>query len=257
MMLEGKVALVTGGSRGIGAGIAERLGKEGASVVVNYSGSKDKAEEVVEKIRSYGSKAIALKADVSSKAEVDAMYADALKEFGELNILISNAGICEQLPWFDITEEIWDKHFNINMKGTYLNCQAASRIMRDQGKGGSIVGISSISALVGGAMQTPYTPTKAGIKSLMQSLAIALGPYGIRCNSLLPGCILTDINRWQLGEGGANPELRAYFNSRIPTGRVGEPEDLGGIAAFLCSDSASYITGAEILVDGGMYVNLQ
>ena len=254
MMLEGKTAVVTGASRGIGAGIAERLGKEGANVVVNYSGSKDKAEEVAEKIRSMGSRAIAVKANVTSKAEVDAMYEAALKEFGELNILISNAGICEQLNWFDMTEEIWDKHFAINMKGTFLNCQAASRIMKDQGKGGAIVGISSISALVGGALQTAYTPTKAGIKSLMQSLAIALGEYGIRCNSILPGCILTDINRWQLGD---DSELRKYFNSRIPLHRVGMPEDLGGIAAFLCSDSAAYVNGAEILVDGGMVVNLQ
>lgn len=255
MMLEGKIAVVTGGGRGIGAGIAERLGKEGANVVVNYSGSKAAAEEVAAKIRSYGSKAITYKADVSSKAEVDAMYAATLKEFGGCDILVSNAGICEQMDWFDVTEEVWDKHFDINMKGTYLNCQAASAIMKEQGRGGSIVAISSISALVGGGPQTAYTPTKAGIKSLMQSLAIALGPYGIRCNSLLPGCILTDINRWQVGDPEA--PMRKYFENRIPLRRVGTPEDLGGIAAFLCSDSASYINGAEILVDGGMFVNLQ
>ncbi len=253
MMLEGKIALVTGGSRGIGAGIAERLGQEGASVVVNYSSSKGPADEVVEKIKAAGSKAIAVKANVADKAEVDAMYAAAVKEFGSLDILISNAGICDQMDWFEVTEEVWDKHFSINMKGTYLNCQAASRIMRDQGHGGSIVGISSISALIGGSQQTAYTPTKAGIKSLMQSLAIALGPYQIRCNSLLPGCILTDINRYQLNPGS---ELRTYFEKRIPLSRVGVPEDLGGIAAFLCSDSCSFITGAEILVDGGMFVNL-
>ena len=253
MMLEGKIALVTGGSRGIGAGISERLGREGANVVVNYSGSPDAAAEVVDKIKGYGSKAIAVKANVSVKAEVDAMYEKAMKEFGGLDILISNAGICEQMDWFDITEEIWDRHFTINMKGTYLNCSAASRIMRDQGRGGSIVGISSISALIGGSLQTAYTPTKAGIKSLLQSLAIALGPYKIRCNSLLPGCILTDINRWQLQPGS---ELLSYFEKRIPLSRVGVPDDLGGIAAFLCTDSCSFITGAEILVDGGMYVNL-
>ncbi len=255
MMLEGKVAIVTGGSRGIGAGVAERLGQEGALVAINYNGSKDAAEEVKTKIEKAGSRAIVLKASVSSKSEVDEMYKAVLKEFGHLDILVSNAGICEQKDWFEVTEEDWDKHFNINMKGTYLNCQAASRIMKDQGHGGSIVAMSSISALVGGALQTPYTPTKAGIKSLMQSLAIALGPYQIRCNSILPGCILTDINRWQVGDKDA--PMRKYFENRIPLSRVGTPEDIGGIVAFLCSDSASFISGAEVLVDGGMFVNLQ
>ena len=176
MMLEGKTALVTGGSRGIGAGIAERLGKEGAKVIVNYSSSPGPAEEVVEKIKSYGSDAIALKADVSSKNEVDAMYEKAVKEFGGLDILISNAGICDQMDWFEVTEEVWDKHFSINMKGTYLNCQAASKIMKDQGRGGSIVGISSISALIGGSQQTPYTPTKGGHKV----------SYAVACYSAWP-----------------------------------------------------------------------
>ena len=125
--------------------------------------------------------------------------------------------------------------------------------MKDQGKGGAIVATSSISALVGGAMQTHYTPTKAGVHSLMQSVAIALGPYGIRCNSVMPGAIATDINR----EDWSDPKKRDYLNSRIPLGRFGEPSDVGKVVAFLASDMASYVTGAALLVDGGLYVNLQ
>jgi L-rhamnose 1-dehydrogenase len=141
----------------------------------------------------------------------------------------------------------------VNLHGAFYVVQAAANRMKDQGHGGAIVATSSISALVGGGMQTHYTPTKAGVHSLMQSCAIALGPYGIRCNSVLPGAILTDLNRDDLSD----PEKLAYFERRIPAGRLGDPSDVADCVVFLASDVARYVTGAALLVDGGLYVNLQ
>src|SRR6185312_2986092 len=137
--------------------------------------------------------------------------------------------------------------------GAFYVTQAVARQMKQQGTGGAVVATSSISALVGGGMQTHYTPTKAGVHSLMQSYAIALGPYGIRCNSVMPGTIATDINKEDL----ADPAKRSYFEKRIPLGRLGEPKDVAGCVVFLASDLARYVTGAAVLVDGGLFVNLQ
>jgi L-rhamnose 1-dehydrogenase len=141
----------------------------------------------------------------------------------------------------------------VNLNGAFYVTQAAANRMKDQGTGGAIVAVSSISALVGGAMQTHYTPTKAGVHSLMQSVAIALGPYGIRCNSVMPGAIATDINK----DDWSDPKKREYLNNRIPLGRFGEPADVANVVAFLASDMAAYVTGASLLVDGGLFVNLQ
>jgi L-rhamnose 1-dehydrogenase len=141
----------------------------------------------------------------------------------------------------------------VNLHGAYFVTQAVANQMVSQGNGGSIIAMSSISALVGGGMQTHYTPTKAGVHSLMQSCAIVLGPHGIRCNSVLPGTIATDINKEDLED----PEKRAYFQKRIPLGRLGEPDDVAGCVVFMASDLARYVTGAALLVDGGLFVNLQ
>jgi L-rhamnose 1-dehydrogenase len=149
--------------------------------------------------------------------------------------------------------ETLERTMKVNLHGAYFMVQAAANQMVKQGNGGSIIAVSSISALVGGGMQTHYTPTKAGVHSLMQSCAIALGQYGIRCNSLLPGTIETSINKEDL----ADKEKRDYMSSRVPLGRLGEPDDMAGPAVFLASDLAKYVTGAALLVDGGMFVNLQ
>ena len=150
-------------------------------------------------------------------------------------------------------KEVYLKTVNTNLNGAYFAVQAAANQMKRQGTGGAIIAVSSISALVGGGMQTHYTPTKAGLHSLMQSCAIALGPYGIRCNSVLPGSIATDINK----DDFANPEKREYMIQRTPLGRLGEPDDIAGPIVFLASDMARYVTGAALLVDGGLFVNLQ
>lgn len=260
--LAGKVAIVTGASRGIGRGVAIGLAREGADVAVNYHepavpefehDNAADAREVVDQVEQHGGRGIAIVADVSDKAAVTAMMARVVGAFGKLDILVNNAGICPFHDFLDMPEELWDRVQSVNLKGTFLCSQAAANLMVEQGQGGRIISMSSISALVGGGTQVHYTPTKAGIHSLMQSMAISLGPHQITCNSVLPGAILTDINREDL----TDEQKFAYFRARIPLGRTGEPDDLAGPVAFLASDDARYVTGASLLVDGGMFVNLQ
>jgi len=259
MLLEDKVVAVTGGSRGIGRAIALACAGAGADVVVNFrtgenaDGSNGPGQEVLETIRGIGRRAIAVEGDVADPATAQAIVARAVEAFGKLDVLASNAGICPFHTFLDMPLETMRRTMEVNLFGTFYVAQAAANQMVRQGHGGSIIAMSSISALVGGGQQTHYTPTKAGIHSLMQSCAIALGPYNIRCNSVLPGTIETDINKEDLSD----PEKRAYFNGRIPLGRLGEPEDLGGPVVFLASDMARYVTGAALLVDGGLFVNLQ
>lgn len=253
MRLEGQVAVVTGASRGIGRAVALRLAEEGARVVVNHPNEVTEADEVVGAVTAMGGEAMAVDADISDGAAVDALFRTVTSQWGRLDILVNNAGICPFVGWFDLTEEMWRRVQDVNLNGTFLCSQAASRILRDQGRGGRIISMSSISALVGGSFQTHYTPTKAGIRSLMQSLAIVLGPYGITCNSVLPGTVLTDINRDYYKE----PSQIAKDTTRIPVGRLGRPEDIAGVVAFLASEDAAYVNGADILVDGGLFVNLQ
>ena len=247
--LDGKVALVTGGSRGIGRAICERLAAAGAQVAVNYPSEEDGADETVAAI---GGRAVAIRADVSRKAEVDAMVAETVERFGRLDILVNNAGICPFSEFLEISEELWDRVHAVNLKGAFLCSQAAARAMLERGGGGRIVSVSSISALVGGPLQVHYTPTKAGIRSLMQSLAIVLGPHGITCNSVLPGTIATDINAAFFED----PALLERYEAGIPTGRLGRPEDVAGAVAYLVSDEAAYVNGADLLVDGGAFVTL-
>jgi L-rhamnose 1-dehydrogenase len=249
--LTGKVALVTGASRGIGNAIAKRLAQAGAALAVNYN--ETEPHELIDEIRAAGGRAIAVKADVANKAEVEAMVAQVVAELGGLDILINNAGICPFADFLDMPEELWDRVQDVNLKGAFLCSQAAARQMVEQGRGGRIIAISSIGALVGGGRQTHYNPTKSGMHSLMQSLAIALGPHGITCNSVLPGTIATDINRDDLSD----VEKRAYMERRIPLGRLGNPDDIAGPVTFLATEEARYVNGAALLIDGGLFVNLQ
>ena len=260
MLLEGKRAIVTGGSRGIGRGISVELARQGADVVINYHAGADgalardaAADETVAEIEALGRRAVAVEGDIADPAVSRDLVAATVAAFGGVDVLASNAGICPFHGFLDMPAELWRRVQDVNLGGAFLVTQAAANRMKDQGTGGAIVATSSISALVGGAMQTHYTPTKAGVHSLMQSVAIVLGPYGIRCNSVMPGAIATDINR----DDWSDPEKRAYLNRRIPLGRFGEPKDIGTVVAFLASDMAAYVTGAALLVDGGLFVNLQ
>jgi L-rhamnose 1-dehydrogenase len=260
MLLDGKVVVVTGGSRGIGAAIAVAAASHGADVAINFWGDNDAGygkrgavEEVQDQIRSQGRKVVALEGNVADPTTGRDLVAMAVKAFGKVDVLASNAGICPFHAFLDMPPETLQRTMEVNLHGAFYVVQAAANRMKDQGHGGAIVATSSISALVGGGMQTHYTPTKAGVHSLMQSCAIALGPHGIRCNSVLPGAILTDLNRDDLSD----PEKLAYFSKRIPAGRLGEPSDVADCVVFLASDMARYVTGAALLVDGGMFVNLQ
>jgi L-rhamnose 1-dehydrogenase len=260
VLLDGKVVVVTGGSRGIGAGIVLSAANQGADIVINYWGGSDAGyrrtnaiEEIQDKVRATGRRVLAVEGDIAQPSTARALIEAAVKAFGKVDVLASNAGVCPFHTFLDMPSEVLKVTMEVNLHGAFYVVQAAANQMKAQGRGGSIVATSSISALVGGALQTHYTPTKAGVHSLMQSCAIALGPYGIRCNSVLPGAILTDLNREDLSD----PEKLAYFARRIPAGRLGDPSDVADCVVFLASDMARYVNGAALLVDGGMFVNLQ
>src|SRR3990172_3251658 len=251
--LERKTALVTGASRGIGRAIAVRLAAEGASVAVNHPGEPKEAGDVVRAIRASGGQAVAVRADVASKRQVDSMVERVIKRFGRIDILVNNAGICPFAEFLDITEETWDRTHDVNLRGAFLCSQAVARHMVERGIHGRIISVSSIASYVGGIIQAHYCPTKAGVNLLMKSMATALGPHGITCNTVLPGTVLTDMNSMFL----TDPDHRRQTIERIPLGRLGEPEDVAGVVAFLASDDAGYMSGAELLVDGGAFASFQ
>ncbi|PVH18597.1 L-rhamnose-1-dehydrogenase [Candidozyma duobushaemuli] len=254
MLLKGKVAAITGGVTGIGRAIAVEMAAQGAKVVVNHLDSEEQAQLAEELGKEIGLESfLAVPGDISKPETSKLLISRTVERFGEINVFVSNAGICQFAEFIDMDPEIYYKTVDINLNGSFFAIQAAARQMKDQGKGGSIIGISSISALVGGSMQTHYTPTKAGIVSLIQSTACALGPYGIRCNAILPGTIQTVLNEEDLKDQAK----RTYMEGRIPLGRLGVTQDIAGPAVFLASDMSGYMNGAQLLVDGGAFVNFQ
>jgi L-rhamnose 1-dehydrogenase len=254
MLLKDKVVLVTGASVGIGRAVAIEAARQGADVAINYFDPTDAAaNDTVKAIEATGRRGLAVKGDVAQHASAQAFIDAAVAAFGKVDVFVSNAGICPFHAFLDMPQQTYERTVAVNLNGAYYMVQAAANQMVKQGKGGAIVGVSSISAYVGGEYQTHYTPTKAGVLSMMNSVAIALGKHGIRCNAVLPGTIQTDINKEDLSD----PKKRAYMEGRVPLGRLGVPEDLAGPVVFLASDMARYVTGAALLVDGGMFVNLQ
>lgn len=259
MRFKGKVALVTGGSRGIGRGISEMFAREGAKVVVNYAPGADSgafsgsAERLVGALREAGGEAVAYPADVSKSGEVKDMVLFARKQYGQIDILVNNAGICPFAEFLDMSEEIWDRVFAVNLKGTFLCSQAVARVMIEQEIKGRIICISSIGAVAGTTFQSHYCPTKAGVNLFVKSIATALGPHGITVNAVMPGAILTDLSRPQFL---ASAETERSYVEKIPAGRLGAPEDIAAAVGFLATEEASYINGASLVVDGGFIAHL-
>ena len=253
MLLAGKNVLITGASRGIGRGTAIECARQGADLALNWYQDREGIEETLAAVRALGRRAVEVEGDVARRESAERFVGAAAQALGSVDVFVSNAGICPFHAFLDTPAEVFERTMAVNLHGAYHMTQAAAQRMKDQGRGGSLIAISSISALVGGGMQAHYTPTKAGVHSLMQSCAIALGPYGIRCNSVMPGTIATDINKDDL----ADPAKKAYMENRIPLRRLGEPRDVAGCVVFLASDLARYVTGAAVLVDGGLFVNLQ
>jgi L-rhamnose 1-dehydrogenase len=259
-LLDSKVVVITGGSRGIGRAIAIESARHGADVVIDYWQANDSsygrhaaAEEVAERVHELGQRAALVEGDVADPMTSQRLVEAAVGKFGRIDVLSVNAGICPFYDFLDTPLDVFRKTMDVNLTGAYYVTQAVAKSMKDRGRGGAIVATSSISALVGGGKQAHYTPTKAGIHSLMQSCAIALGPYGIRCNSVMPGTIATDLNREDLSA----PDKLSYMKGRIPLGRLGAPDDVAKVVVFLASDLAAYVSGAALLVDGGLFVNLQ
>lgn len=253
MLLEGKVVLVTGASAGIGQATAVAAAREGADIAINYIGDDAAAERTIVAVKAFGRRAVGFKGDVADLETAKAFVTGAADALGPVDVFVSNAGICPFHAFLDMPVELFERTMRVNLHGAYYMVQAAANQMVDTGKGGAIIAVSSVSALVGGEYQTHYTPTKAGVHSLMQSASIALGRHGIRCNSVMPGAILTDINREDLSD----PVKRERLEARIPLGRLGNPTDIADPIVFLASDLARYVTGAALLVDGGLFVNLQ
>ncbi len=253
MLLEDKIVAVTGASRGIGRATAIECARQGAHVALNVFKDPEAAEEVAQEIRALGRKVVVFDGDVADPDNAPRFVEATVAGLGGLDVFVSNAGICPFHGFLDMPRETYERTVGVNMTGAYFMVQAAANQMVKQGRGGAVVAISSISALVGGEMQTHYTPTKAGVHSLMQSCAVALGKHGIRCNSVMPGTVATDINKDDL----ADLDKRRYMEGRIPLGRLGAPEDIAKIVVFLASDMASYVTGAAVLADGGAFANFQ
>jgi 3-oxoacyl-[acyl-carrier protein] reductase len=244
-MLTGKVALVTGGSRGIGRAISLELAAQGAKVVVNYAGSQASAEETVSLIKEQGGEAVAVQGDVASYEDAEKMVQTAIETFGRLDVLVNNAGITRDNLLVRMKEEDWDAVLNTNLKGVFHCTKAAARPMMKQ-RFGRIINITSVVGIVGNPGQANYVSAKAGVIGLTKSNAKELASRGITVNAVAPGYIETDMTD-KLGE-----EVKAKLFETIPLNRLGRPEDIARVVSFLASDSATYMTGQVLNVDGGM-----
>ena len=254
-ILEGQKAIVTGSSSGIGSAVAIALAAAGADVVVNYASSKEGADKIVEQIKKAGGNAIAIGCDVSKEEDVEKMFAETIEKFGTVDILVSNAGLQKDAPLEEMTIEQWNKVIGVNLTGQFLCARAAVKEFKKRGvvkdvscSAGKIICMSSVHEIIPWAGHVNYAASKGGVMLLMKSIAQEVAPHRIRVNSICPGAIRTPINEsaWD------TDEAYSRLMNLIPYNRIGEPQDIGRVAAWLASDQADYVTGTSIVVDGGM-----
>jgi len=245
--LNGKVAVVTGASKGIGAGIAKEFGEAGAAVIVNYASSKTDADKVVNEITKRGGKAVAVQGSVTKKDDVEKLFAAAEKAFGKLDILVNNAGVYEFVPLEDVTEQQFHKMFDTNVLGMLLATQEA--LKHFNAEGGSIINIGSLASSLTPPTAVVYNATKGAVDAITRTLAKELGPRKIRVNSINPGMVVTE---GAVAGGYTEGDMRNTFESMTPLGRVGQTDDIAPAAVFFASDDSKWITGETLLVAGGL-----
>jgi glucose 1-dehydrogenase len=249
--LEGKVAIVTGSGSGIGQAIAERLAQDGAAIVVDYRDHIEQAQQTQQKIASAGSKSILVHADVTSLADTRTLVEQAYNQFGRCDILVNNAGIEKGANFWEVTEADYDAVLNVNLKGAFFLAQAFVKRLLDAKQPGRIINISSVHEDMVFPHFATYAASKGAMRMLMRNLAVELGPHGITVNNVAPGAIITPINAKLLDN---KPELDALL-ANIPLGRMGKPEEVANLVAFLASDEAAYATGSTYVLDGGLMRN--
>ena len=251
MKLDGKVALVTGAGQGIGQAIAVRLALEGADVIIDDRVADDRTAETLRQVQATGRRGMVIGADLSDTAATKRMIADGAREMGGIDILVNNAGVERNAPFWEVTEKDYDFVMNINLRGTFFVTQDFVKHLMETKRAGRIINISSVHEELPFPHFSTYCASKGGLKMLCRDLAVELGPYGITINNIAPGAIETPINAKLMSD----PGLMKALTSQIPLGRLGQPGDVSGLAAFLASDEASYVTGSTFFVDGGLLWN--
>jgi glucose 1-dehydrogenase len=263
MKLDGKVALVTGSSQGIGQSIVLRLAQEGADVVINYRSHPEGAQETLAKVQEAGgnchmaqcpsAEGVTIQADLGKVDEVRQLVAESIEHFGKLDILVNNAGVEKRAPFWDVEEADYDSVMDINLKGVFFATQAFVQHLIETKRPGKIINISSVHEELPFPNFTAYCASKGGVKMFTRNLAVELGPLGITINNVAPGAIETPINTKLLND----PEKLGALLKNIPLGRLGQPQDVASMVAFLSSADADYITGSTFIVDGGLLWNYQ
>lgn len=248
-LVAGKVAIVTGAGSGIGQAIAWTLAEQGARVVVGDV-DEAKGQATLEGIRARGQEGLVVRADVSRSEDVRRLVDETVRAFGGLDILVNNAGIVLQKPVVDVTDEEWARIVGVDLTGVFYGCREAGRVLMRQGRGGSVVSISSLLSAASRPLNGPYTACKAGVEGLTRAFALEMAPYGVRVNAVAPGHVHTPLT-----EPMFTPEVLQAFHARIPLGKVAQPEWIARVVVFLCSPLAEYVTGQTIVVDGGYNIN--
>jgi glucose 1-dehydrogenase len=251
--LQGKIALVTGSSQGIGQGVAVRLAQEGAKIIVNYHSHPEGADDTLKQIRDAGSDGIAIQADLGQNSEIDRLIQESVAKYGQIDILVNNAGLEKRAPFWEVTEADYDIVLHVNLKGVFFTTQAFVKHLLDRKAPGRVINMSSVHEELPFPHFASYCASKGGLKMLCRNLAIELAPYNITVNNVAPGAIETPINTKLLND----PAKLSALLSNIPLGRLGKPCDVSGVVAFLASPDADYITGTTTVVDGGLLWNYE